>query len=45
MELFKVHQAKIYECGLEREQIDRYVTVLFEICEEAIKRNELVVWG
>lgn len=45
VELFHVHQVNVIDYGLDAEQINRYITILFDICEEAIKRNELIVWG
>lgn len=37
--------ARIINCGLTEAQIQRYITELQSICDEAEKREELVVWG
>lgn len=32
-------------CGLEQDQIDRYVVLLTVMAEEAERREEVIVWG
>jgi hypothetical protein len=36
---------RVIECGLQEEQINRYIALLMLICEEAERREEKIVWG